>query len=203
MVEQAFIIFPLIEESELLDVKAAVTEYEKLQKGIFKDLKVGILHGRMKAQEKEDTLKDFKEKKYNVLVSTSVIEVGIDIPDATIMVIEEAQRFGLAQLHQFRGRVGRGKLQSYCFVLSGEDAPEETSERLQYFSTHLSGFDVAEYDLQKRGPGEVYGVKQSGIPQFKVASINDIQLLIESRTIVSQLYSQGFELDEIKELLFS
>ncbi len=202
MNEQAFIIFPLIEESELLDVKAAVSEYEKLQKGVFKNLKVGILHGRMKPKEKEDTLREFKEKKYNVLVSTSVIEVGIDIPDATIMVIEEAQRFGLAQLHQFRGRVGRGKLQSYCFVLSGDDAPEETSERLSYFSTHISGFDVAEYDLQKRGPGEVYGVKQSGIPQFKVASINDIQLLIESRNIVSQLNSQGVELDKVKELLF-
>lgn len=203
MVQQAFIIFPLIEESEVLDVKAAVTEYEKLQKGIFKDLKVGILHGKMKSNEKDQILRDFKEKKYNVLVSTSVIEVGIDIPDATIMIIEEAQRFGLAQLHQFRGRVGRGKLQSYCFVLSGDDAPEETSERLQYFSTHSSGFDVAEYDLQKRGPGEVYGVKQSGIPQFKVASINDIQLLIQTRNIAQQLDKAGHDLDKVKELLFS
>lgn len=195
--EQAFIVFPLIEESEKIDAKAAVAEYEKLSKNQLKDLKVCLLHGQMKQQEKDKILEDFKNKKYNILVSTSVIEVGIDIPHATIMVIESAQRFGLAQLHQFRGRVGRSNIQSYCFVISGENTPANTKSRLKYFASHSSGFDVAQYDLQKRGPGEVYGLRQSGIPQFKVASINDLELLIKARKVSKQLIEQEYNLEGI------
>jgi ATP-dependent DNA helicase RecG len=143
----------------------------------------------MKDKEKTQILKDFRDKKYNVLVSTSVIEVGIDIPDATIMVIENAERFGLAQLHQLRGRVGRSDLESYCFVIPSENIEdkENSLERLKYFSTHNSGFDVAEYDLNNRGPGEVYGVAQSGIPNFKVADLGDIELLHRTRKVARKL----------------
>ncbi|MCC7289874.1 ATP-dependent DNA helicase RecG [bacterium] len=200
--EQAFIVFPLVEESEKAQAKAATAEYEKLKNGLFKNLRVGLLHGQLKIKEKNETLKSFKAQKYNVLVATSVIEVGIDVPEATVMVIEDAQRFGLAQLHQLRGRVGRGDKQSYCFVLAGEEAEEAASERLTYFAKHPSGFDVAEFDLKKRGPGEVYGVKQSGIPTFKVASINDIELLIKARNQAKRLIGIGYNLDDISKQLF-
>lgn len=198
LIEQAFIIFPLIDESEKIDIKAATKEYETLRKSHFKDLSVGILHGQLKNEEKEQVLMDFKAKKYNILISTTVVEVGIDIPDATIMVIEDAQRFGLAQLHQLRGRVGRGKMQSYCFVISGEKEIESSNERLKYFASHSSGFEVADFDLIKRGPGEVYGTKQSGIPNFKVASITDIELLIKTRDITKKIK----DLDGLKAVLF-
>ena len=168
--EQAFIVFPLIDESDNSESKAATAEFEKLSKTAFKDLKVGLLHGRMKDDDKNQILEDFKNKKYNVLFSTTVIEVGIDIPDATIIVIEDADRFGLAQLHQLRGRVGRGKLKSYCFVLASAQIDEnlKAQERLDYFCQNNSGFDVADYDLKARGPGEVYGVKQSGFQSLKL-----------------------------------
>ncbi|MDD3474562.1 MAG: ATP-dependent DNA helicase RecG [Candidatus Dojkabacteria bacterium] len=186
--EQAFFIYPVIEETES-DIKSVKGQYEILKEKYFKDLKVALLHGRMKSNEKNKILDDFKNKKYNILISTSVIEVGIDIPDATVIVIENAERFGLAQLHQLRGRVGRGKLQSYCFVIPSEniEKKEFALERLKYFAKHDSGFDVAEYDLSQRGPGEVYGINQSGIPQFKVASLTDTELLKECRKVASQL----------------
>lgn len=195
-VNQAFIVFPLIEESEKIDAKAAVSEYESLSKGVFSDLRVALLHGQMKGSEKDRILNEFKQKKYNVLVSTSVIEVGIDIPDASIMVIESAERFGLAQLHQFRGRVGRGNLQSYCYVIGGENTPVASKNRLKYFATHSNGFDVAEYDLEKRGPGEVYGLKQSGIPSFKVASITDLSLLIKARRVAQDVLEKNINVLE-------
>lgn len=204
-IEQAFVIYPIIEESEVLDAKAVKTEYENLKNNSFKDLKVGLLHGKMKEDEKTKTLEDFKKKKYNILISTSVVEVGIDIPDATIMVIEDAQRFGLAQLHQLRGRVGRSDKQSYCFVIAGEkdEEKEKSIERLKYFSIHNSGFDVAEYDLQTRGPGEVYGKRQSGIPIFKVAQISDIELLKYTREIAKDLVlKDNKQLEYILENLF-
>lgn len=200
--KQAFVIFPIIEESEVLELKAAKKEFEELKKGILSQLNVGILHGKMKASEKESILNDFKAKKIDVLVSTTVVEVGIDIPDATIMIIEDAQRFGLAQLHQLRGRVGRGKIQSFCFVIAGEKQEESSIERLKYFSSHNSGFDVAEYDLEKRGPGEVYGTKQTGIPDFKVASINNLELLIKTRKTAKEILN-SMDLLNIKSLLFN
>lgn len=204
-IEQAFVIYPIIEESETLEAKAVKTEYENLKNNSFKDLKVALLHGKMREEEKSKTLEDFKKKKYNILISTSVIEVGIDIPDATIMVIEDAQRFGLAQLHQLRGRVGRSDKQSYCFVIAGQkdEEKEKSVERLKYFSSHNSGFDVAEYDLQTRGPGEVYGKKQSGVPIFKIADISDIKLLKYTREIAKDLVlKDNKQLEYIKENLF-
>lgn len=169
---QAFIICPLIDESDVLEVKSAIQEYEYLQEHIFKKLKVGLLHGKMKPKEKEEIMTLFAQNKINILVSTSVIEVGIDVPNATIMVIEAAERFGLSQLHQFRGRVGRGEHQSYCFLFTKKSG-EEAGKRLQAMVDFSSGFKLAEIDLQIRGPGEIYGVRQSGIPDLKMASLGD------------------------------
>lgn len=204
-IEQAFIVYPIIEESETLDAKAVLTEFENLRKNSFKDLKVELLHGKLKDKEKNEIIERFRKKEINILVSTSVIEVGIDIPDATIMVIEDAHRFGLAQLHQLRGRVGRGNLQSFCFVIpsKNEEKNEDTIDRLKYFASHNSGFDVAEYDLQKRGPGEVYGIKQSGIPQFKIASLTDISLFKKAKLIAKELLKRdNTDLEYIYENLF-
>jgi ATP-dependent DNA helicase RecG len=150
---QTFIICPLVEESERVEAKAAVKEYERLQQTIFPDLKLGLLHGRMKGQEKEAVMAQFHRGELGVLVSTSVVEVGIDVPNATVMMVEGANRFGLAQLHQFRGRVGRGQAQSYCILLS--DTPsEESVERLRAIERTQDGFELAEVDLEMRGPGE-------------------------------------------------
>ena len=176
-----------------------------MKKEDFKDLKVGLVHGQMKNQEKEEVLNDLRKKKKSVLVATPVVEVRIDIPDATMIVIENAERFGLAQLHQFRGRVGRGDKQSYCYVIAGDHMQEVEGaiDRLKYFSNHNSGFDVAEYDLKTRGPGEVYGLRQSGIPQFKVAEITDLDTLLRCRKVAKKLYdSYPDKLDQIKENLF-
>ncbi len=185
--DQAFLVYPLIEESYKITARSVTQEFEELNKGIFKDLKLGFLHGRIKDIEKNKILEDFRKNKYNILISTSVIEVGLDIPNATIIVIENAERFGLAQLHQLRGRVGRGTKQSYCFVIPGDESSDDALDRLRYFAKHSSGFDVAEYDLQKRGPGEVYGLRQSGIPQFKVARLNDFELLNSARKIAKEI----------------
>lgn len=200
---QAFFIYPLIEESEKSSRKSVLNEYENL-KTIFKGLKVKYLHGKLKEDEKIKLLTEFKEKKIDILVSTTVIEVGIDIPNATIMVIEDAERFGLAQLHQLRGRVGRSDKESYCFVIPSNDVKRKSSaeERLVYFSQHNSGFEVAEYDLQSRGPGEVYGIKQSGIPIFKVASIFDIKLLKKARVFAKKLIKEDNDIQFILDHLF-
>lgn len=203
--EQAFIVYPLIEESYTLDAKAVLTEFENLKNNNFKDLKIELLHGRIKDKEKNEIIERFRKKKFNILVTTSVIEVGIDIPDATVMVIEDAHRFGLAQLHQLRGRVGRSDLQSYCFVIPSqeEEKNKDTIDRLKYFSSHSSGFDVAEYDLQRRGPGEVYGIKQSGIPQFKIASLTDIPLFKKTKTVAREILKRdNIDLEYIYENLF-
>jgi ATP-dependent DNA helicase RecG len=202
--EQVFFIYPVIEETDS-DLKSVKGQYEILKDKHFKDLDVALLHGRMRDKEKTEILKDFRDKKFNVLVSTSVIEVGIDIPDATIIVIENAERFGLAQLHQLRGRVGRSDMESYCFVIPSEDIEDRESalQRLKYFSEHSSGFDVAEYDLNQRGPGEVYGVAQSGIPQFKVASLGDIELLHRTREVARKLLLEdNARLDTLDKELF-
>lgn len=201
--DQAFIIYPLIEESDKISAKAVLTEFETL-KDIFKDLNISFLHGRLKQKEKDNLLKDFRDKKIDILVSTTVIEVGIDIPDATIMVIEDAERFGLAQLHQLRGRIGRSDKQSHCFVIPSENVEKGSlaQERLIYFSKHTSGFEVAQYDLQNRGPGEVYGLRQSGVPNFKVASIYDIRLLKKARILAKRLLKDDNNLEYILENIF-
>ena len=203
--EQAFIVYPLIEESEILDAKAVLTEYENLKNIHFKEVKTELLHGRLKEREKGDILERFRKKEFNILVSTSVIEVGIDIPDATVMIIEDAHRFGLAQLHQLRGRVGRGEKESFCFVIpsKNEESNESVIDRLKYFATHPSGFDVAEYDLQRRGPGEVYGIKQSGIPQFKIASLTDIDMFKRAKSVAKELVKDdNMDLNYILENIF-
>ncbi len=198
--EQAFIIFPLIEESQKIDAKAATAEYEKISKTWFKEIKTNLLHGKIKEEEKNKILKDFKDKKIQALFATSVIEVGIDFPNATMMVIESAERFGLAQLHQFRGRIGRGEKQSYCFIIA--NSPTENSKRrLKYFSKNNSGFDVAEYDLKSRGPGEVYGLRQTGIPILKVADITNFDLLNTTREVAQYLEKKKIA-QEVKNNLF-
>ncbi|MBD3329373.1 DEAD/DEAH box helicase [Candidatus Dojkabacteria bacterium] len=199
--QQAFVIFPLVEESEKLELKSAVEQYKKLSEGIFKDLRVGLVHGRMKQEEKDEVLMKFKNCEFDVLVATSVVEVGIDIPNATIMVIEDADRFGLAQLHQFRGRVGRNMMQSYCYVIASATMEKggAAEERLKYFSKHNSGFDVAEFDLKMRGPGEVYGLAQSGIPDLKVADLADVDGLLRGREAAAGLLRTLHE-KEIAEL---
>jgi ATP-dependent DNA helicase RecG len=184
---QAFIICPLIEESESLEAKAAVSEYERLQREVFPHLRLGLLHGAMKAAEKDQVMRSFRDQGLDILVATSVIEVGIDIPNATVMVIEDADRFGLSQLHQFRGRVGRGQHQSYCYVLSA-DAGAQAQERLGIFQDTDDGFRLAEADLRLRGPGDFMGVRQSGMPEMKVADLNDTKLIELARQLAAQLW---------------
>jgi len=177
---QSFIICPLIEESESLEVKAAVAEYKRLSSEIFPDLRLGLLHGRMKNADKESVMRDFKAGQMDILVSTSVVEVGIDVPNATVMLVEAADRFGLSQLHQFRGRVGRGEVQSYCILLS-ENPSEYGQERLKAIEELTDGFALAERDLELRGPGEFFGTRQSGLPDLKMAKLSDTRLLEMAR----------------------
>jgi ATP-dependent DNA helicase RecG len=183
---QAFIICPLVEESDKVEAKAAVEEHERLQRDVFPDLRLGLLHGRMKPAEKDAVMERFRHGELHALVSTSVVEVGIDVPNATVMLVEGADRFGLAQLHQFRGRVGRGSERSYCLLLA--DSPgEDGRKRLETVAESGDGFYLAEQDLRMRGPGEFYGVRQSGAMNLKVASLADIGLLEETRRLATRL----------------
>jgi ATP-dependent DNA helicase RecG len=194
---QAFIIYPLIEESEKLDtLKAATEEHEKLSKEIFPDLKLGLLHGRMKPDEKDRVMADFRDKKYDMLVSTTVVEVGVDVPNATVMLVEGANHFGLAQLHQLRGRVGRGAAQSYCLLIPDhEDAVE--NERLQAMAETNDGFILADRDLQQRGPGEFLGTRQAGFASgLRMASITDITLIEKARTQAQSLFEKDPNLEQ-------
>ncbi len=168
------------------EVKAVKEEYEKLSKTIFPDLKVGILHGKMASKEKEKTMIDFKNKKIQILVSTSVVEVGIDVPNATVMMIEGADRFGLAQLHQFRGRVGRGEHQSYCLLFT-DSSSQKTKQRLRALITCENGFQLAEKDLEIRGPGDFTGTRQWGIPDLMMDSLKDIRLVEKTREIAKEI----------------
>ena len=167
---QAYVVYPLIEESETLSAKAATIEAERLQNEVFPQFKVGLLHGKLKNDEKEQVMSDFKDKKYDILVSTTVVEVGVDVPNATVMLIENAERFGLSQLHQLRGRVGRNDLQSYCILYTASKS-QETRERLNIMTQTNDGFVIAEKDLQLRGPGEFLGTRQSGLPDLIISDI--------------------------------
>ena len=174
---QAYIVYPLIEESETLSAKAATIEKEKWQNEVFPEYKIGLLHGKLRNDEKEDVMNKFKNKEYDILVSTTVVEVGVDVPNATVIVIENAERFGLSQLHQLRGRVGRSDLQSYC-ILSSSTRSQETKARLNIMTQTNDGFVIAEKDLQLRGPGEFLGTRQSGLPDMIIADIvNDAKIL--------------------------
>lgn len=196
---QAFVICPLIEASEKTkinlfeaDRKSAVQEFEKLSKNIFPDLKIGLMHGRLKSKEKDEVMQKFKKGDIQILVSTAVVEVGIDIQNATVMMIESAERFGLAQLHQFRGRVGRGTHQSYCFLFSDSNS-EQTAERLNAMSRSNNGFELAQTDLELRGPGEVVGLRQSGLADLRMASLSDTIMVTRARAAAEKIIVEGLE----------
>ena len=179
---QAYIVYPLIEESETLSAKAATIEKERWQNEVFPEYKIGLLHGKLKNDEKDDVMNKFKNKEYDILVSTTVVEVGVDVPNATVIVIENAERFGLSQLHQLRGRVGRSDLQSYC-LLSSSTKSQETKARLNIMTQTNNGFVIAEQDLQIRGPGEFLGTRQSGLPDMIIADIvHDAKILELARS---------------------
>jgi ATP-dependent DNA helicase RecG len=184
---QVFVICPLVEASEAVEAKAAVEEAERLSRDVFPELRIATLHGRMKPRDKDAVMTDFRDRQYDVLVSTSVIEVGIDVPNATVMLIEGADRFGLAQLHQFRGRVGRGGSRSYCLLLAEEGSPDG-EERLQTMVASDDGFLLAEKDLELRGPGDFIGTRQSGLPEMSwLEGVFDTRLLDRARRAAEAL----------------
>ncbi len=197
---QAYIVCPLVEDSDFMESKSVSAEYERLSQEVFPHLRLALLHGRMKQSEKDQIMLDFKEKKIDILVSTTVIEVGIDVPNASIIVIEDADRFGLAQLHQLRGRVGRGEHQSYCFLFV-QSFSENTRERMKAMVNFSDGFKLAEIDLDLRGPGEVYGFRQSGIPDLKMASLTDAKLVKMAQEAAELLMKHDPSLESYPDLL--
>ncbi len=197
---QAYIVFPLIDESETLSAKAATKEAENLQNGIFSDLKVGLLHGKMKTDEKDTIMLAFKNKEYDILVSTTVVEVGVDVPNATVIVIENAERFGLSQLHQLRGRVGRSSIQSYCILISSAKN-EETQARLNVLVQTNDGFVIAEKDLEIRGQGELLGLKQSGEMELHLADLTKDLYILEQARADAKNYLESHSFDEFEEPL--
>jgi ATP-dependent DNA helicase RecG len=186
---QAFVICPLVEESESISARAATEEYERLAAEVFTEERLALLNGRMPAKEKDAVMRAFSRHETDILVSTAVVEVGIDVPNATVMLIEGADRFGLAQLHQFRGRVGRGAHQSYCLLFS-DDPSDEAVQRLELMEQEADGFKLAEADLQMRGPGEYTGTRQSGLADLKVARLTDGDLIETSRTEVRRILEE-------------
>jgi ATP-dependent DNA helicase RecG len=200
---QAFIVYPLIDESEKIDARAAVDDFETLSKQVFPDLRLGLLHGRMKPAEKDEVMLKFRDKEFDILVSTTVIEVGVDVPNSTVMMIEGADRFGLAQLHQLRGRVGRGSVQSTCLLIpTREDATE--NERLQAMAVTNSGFELADLDLKLRGPGEFLGTRQAGYAStLKMASITDVKLIEKAREQAQALFERDPELSQPEHALLA
>lgn len=196
---QAYIVYPLIDESETLSAKAATKEAERLQETVFSDLKIGLLHGKLKNEEKEEVMQKFKNKEYDILVSTTVVEVGVDVKNATVMVIENAERFGLSQLHQLRGRVGRSDLQSYCILSSSSKQPE-TLERLHVMEETNNGFVISEKDLELRGPGDFLGVRQSGLPEFLIADIIKDTKTLELARYEAQQFMAEKDIDDYPSL---
>ena len=186
---QAYVICPLVEESEALEAKSAIQEYERLKKEVFPDLRLGLVHGQLRPAEKDAVMRAFRDGAIDVLVATAVVEVGVDVPNATVMLIEDADRFGLSQVHQFRGRVGRGQYQSYCYLLSKE-AGAQARERLSVLERTNDGFVLAEEDLRLRGSGDFFGTRQSGMPDLKVASLADTKLLVEARARAEWLWQR-------------
>ena len=195
---QAFFVYPLIDESQFIEAKAAKAEYERLQNDVFPDLNLALLHGQLKAGEKDEVMKIFKSRKADILVSTPVVEVGIDVPNATVMVIESSERFGLAQLHQFRGRVGRGEHQSYCLLFT--DSDDSSSARLKALVRHASGFELAEQDLKIRGPGDFFGKSQSGIPDIMMRALKDPSVIADAQEVAQYAYKKSSDLSEFPRL---
>ena len=180
---QAYVVYPLVEESEKMDLRDAVGAFKELETMFSPDYRVALLHGKMKPDEKDEVMRGFRAHEFDILVSTTVIEVGVDVPNANLMLIEHAERFGLSQLHQLRGRVGRGQHKSYCVLMLGKAVSDESRERAQIMEQTSDGFKIAEADLAIRGPGEFLGARQSGLPGFKMANlVRDVKILQEART---------------------
>ena len=193
---QAYVVCPLVEENEELNLKSVEKIYEKYKNEYFKDYSVAFIHGKMKNKEKDEIMQKFKENKINILISTTVIEVGISVSNATLMIIENADRFGLAALHQLRGRVGRGQFQSYC-ILKSNNKSVTSRERLKIMEKSNSGFDVARKDLELRGPGDFFGIRQSGLPEFKLADLlKDIKVLENAQKAAKELLKEDKYLEK-------
>ena len=196
---QAFVVYPLVDESDKLDLKSATVEAERLRDEVFTGLNVGLLHGQMKSELKDLIMTDFINHKYDILVSTIVIEVGIDVPNATVMAIEHAERFGLAQLHQLRGRIGRSSHQSYC-LLFATPGSAESRQRIATMLATNDGFKIAEEDLRLRGPGEFFGTRQHGLPEFKIGDIiNDYAILRLARDDAFELVNESQKSKSLKK----
>ncbi|AFY99936.1 ATP-dependent DNA helicase RecG [Calothrix sp. PCC 6303] len=192
---QIYIVLPLVEESEKLDLRSAVEEHQKLQESVFPEFQVGLLHGRMSSAEKEEAINKFRNNETQVIVSTTVIEVGVDVPNASVMLIEHAERFGLSQLHQLRGRVGRGAAKSYCLLMSSSKSPD-AQQRLKVLEQSQDGFFISEMDMRFRGPGEVLGTRQSGVADFALASlVEDEEILILARQAAEKVIEIDFSLE--------
>ena len=195
---QVYVVLPLVEESEKLDLKSAIDEHQHLQSEVFPEFKVGLLHGRMTSAEKDESITRFRDNETQVLVSTTVVEVGVDVPNATVMLIEHAERFGLSQLHQLRGRVGRGGSQSFCLLMSSSKT-DTAIQRLKVLEQSQDGFFIAEMDMRFRGPGEVLGMRQSGLPDFALASLVEDQDVLElARDAAERTIAQDETLDRWK-----
>ena len=203
--EQTFIVCPFIEESENSDfenVRAATTEFERLKKGVFKGTPMGLLHGRMKSQEKRDVVEQFEKGEIKILVSTPVIEVGIDIPEASIMVIESGERYGLASLHQLRGRVGRMGQQGHCLVFMSSNS-RTAYKRLKYLEESNDGLELAEIDMEMRGHGDIYGIQQHGFKRFKVARLSDLEMLEKAKNYAEEFFPQLDKWPLLKEKIYT
>ncbi|WHH59886.1 ATP-dependent DNA helicase RecG [Petroclostridium sp. X23] len=193
---QAYIVCPLVEESDVLDLKSVVEFAEKLKKEVFRNYKVGLIHGKIKSAEKEQIMRDFADGRISILVSTTVIEVGVNVPNATIMVIENAERFGLSQLHQLRGRVGRGQFQSYCILFNNSES-KITKDRMRIMEKTNDGFKISEKDLELRGPGEFFGTRQHGLPNLKIANLfSDMDILKQAQEAALEIITQDPQLQE-------
>jgi ATP-dependent DNA helicase RecG len=216
---QAYVVYPVIEETKIeeereasepqqaslikqpkrLELKAAIKMYDELRKRVFPDLRVGLLHGRLDADEKDAVMRRFQRGAIDVLVSTTVIEVGVDVANAAVMVVEHAERFGLAQLHQLRGRIGRGAARSYCILMTGGKVTPEAEQRLDALVRTTDGFKIAELDLELRGPGEFFGTRQSGLPSFRVANLLRDRELLEDAKREAALVAAGPSADISRE----
>jgi len=195
---QAYVICSLIADSSENDRKSVEAEYKRLKNSIFGHRSIGLLHGKMKPAEKEQVMQEFKDKKYDILVSTTVVEVGVDVPNATVIMIEDAEQFGLAQLHQLRGRVGRNELQSYCYLMMG--TTNKPSERLRELEKSNDGFYLAEVDMTLRGPGEIYGKRQSGALNLQIATLADTELIAKAQKAAKWFIESGEDITAYKDL---
>src|SRR5256885_2577824 len=199
---QVYVVYPLVDESEKMDLRDATRRYEYLRDKVFSKFSVGLLHGRMKPEEKDEVMRRFVKGEIQVLVSTTVIEVGVDVPNASVMVIEHAERFGLSQLHQLRGRVGRGAEQSYCVLLASDKQTEVARERLGIMEETNDGFRIAEKDLEIRGPGEIMGTRQAVMPEFRVANlVRDLEILQAARKEADFYFNQANKSSEAAQMI--